>query len=142
MFAKDTRFLVVDDFSNMRKILKKILLELGYSQVDEAEDGDVALLMLRQAHDQGKPYGVIISDWNMPKLPGLDLLRACKSNPLLKNTPFIMVTAESEQTQIIYAVKAGVSEYVIKPFNSATMKDKLEKAFAKSGQNKNPQKAS
>ena len=140
MFTPDTRFLVVDDFSNMRKILKKILMELGYTQIDEADDGDVALLMLRQAQDQGKPYGVIISDWNMPKLPGLDLLRACKNNPLLKNTPFIMVTAESEQSQIIYAVKAGVSEYVIKPFNSMTMKEKLEKAYSKTALNK-PKKA-
>ena len=137
MFPTNTKFLVVDDFSNMRKILKKILLELGFSQVEEADDGDVALLMLKQAQEEGKPYGVIISDWNMPKMPGLDLLRACKKSPDLKNTPFIMVTAESEQTQIIYAVKSGVSEYVIKPFNSATMKEKLEKAFSKTAPSKN-----
>ena len=131
MFAPDTRFLVVDDYSSIRRVLRKILSELGFQFVDEADDGDVALLLLKQAHEEGKPFGVIIADWNMPKLSGLDLLRTCKGNPLFRNIPYIMATAESEQAQIILAVKAGVSEYVVKPFNAAIIKEKLIRAHSK-----------
>ena len=131
MFTPETKFLVVDDFATMRKIIKKVLAELGYKNVQEADDGKTALPMLKSAASEGSPYQVIISDWNMPGLAGIDLLKACKADAQLKATPFMMVTAESEQTNIIEAAKAGVSDYVVKPFNAATLKTKLENMYKK-----------
>lgn len=131
MFPPETRFLVVDDFATMRKIIRKVLTELGYTNVDEADDGATALPLIKDAHSNGKAYGFVISDWNMPQMQGIDLLKACKLDPNLKSMPFMLVTAESEQKHIIEAAKAGVSDYVVKPFNSATLKQKLEKVYAK-----------
>jgi len=131
MFPSNTKFLVIDDFATMRKIIRKILTELGYTNVEEADDGATALPLIQKAHESGQPYQFIISDWNMPKMLGIDLLRACKSDPKLANIPFMLVTAESEQKQILEAAKAGVSDYIVKPFNAATLKMKLEKVFAK-----------
>ncbi|MCX7977682.1 MAG: response regulator [Bdellovibrionaceae bacterium] len=131
MFPQETRFLVIDDFATMRKIIKKVLNELGYSAIDEADDGATALPMIKAAKESGAPYGCIISDWNMPRVTGIDLLRSVKSDPALKATPFVLVTAESEQAHIIEAAKAGVSDYVVKPFNSVTLKAKLEKVWKK-----------
>ncbi len=131
MFGPDTKFLVVDDFATMRKIIKKVLAELGYKNVQEADDGKTALPMLKSATSEGAPYQVVISDWNMPGMAGIDLLKACKADAQLKTVPFMMVTAESEQTNIIEAAKAGVSDYVVKPFNAATLKAKLENIYKK-----------
>jgi two-component system chemotaxis response regulator CheY len=131
MFSPDTKFLVVDDFATMRKIIKKVLAELGYTAVEEADDGKPALELLLSHHAAGKPFGFIISDWNMPSMTGIDLLRACKENPNLKHIPFMLVTAESEQKNIIEAAKAGVSDYVVKPFNAQTLKSKLERVYNK-----------
>ena len=131
MFPADTKFLVVDDFATMRKIIKKVLTELGYTNVEEADDGKTALPMIQQAFTAGKPYQFVISDWNMPGMQGIELLKACKADNNLKNTPFMLVTAESEQKHILEAAKAGVSDYVVKPFNSATLKQKLERVYAK-----------
>ena len=131
MFPLDTKFLVVDDFATMRKIIKKVLTELGYTNLEEADDGKTALPMIQAAHDAGKPYGFVISDWNMPQMQGIDLLKACKADPRFKATPFMLVTAESEQKHILEAAKAGVSDYVVKPFNAATLKSKMERVFAK-----------
>lgn len=131
MFPKETRFLVVDDFATMRKIIKKVLTELGYTNIDEADDGKTAFPMIQSAHAEGKPYGFIISDWNMPGMQGIDLLKACKADPKHKDLPFMLVTAESEQKHILEAAKAGVSDYVVKPFNSATLKAKMERVWAK-----------
>ncbi|HWU42634.1 MAG TPA: response regulator [Bdellovibrio sp.] len=131
MFPSTTKFLVVDDFATMRKIIKKVLNELGYTHVEEADDGKTALPMIQAAHDMGKPYEFIISDWNMPGMQGIDLLKACKADPRFKSTPFMLVTAESEQKHILEAAKAGVSDYVVKPFNSPTLKGKMEKVYAK-----------
>jgi two-component system chemotaxis response regulator CheY len=131
MFPLDTKFLVVDDFATMRKIIKKVLSELGYTKIEEADDGKTALPLIQQAHDQGAPYGFVISDWNMPGMQGIDLLKACKADPRFKTLPFMLVTAESEQKHILEAAKAGVSDYVVKPFNSATLKAKMERVFAK-----------
>lgn len=131
MFPLDTKFLVVDDFATMRKIIKKVLTELGYTNIEEADDGASALPMIEKAAAAGTPYGFVISDWNMPKMQGIDLLKACKGNPALKELPFMLVTAESEQKHILEAAKAGVSDYVVKPFNSATLKGKLERCYAK-----------
>lgn len=132
MFPPNTKFLVIDDFATMRKIIKKILTELGYSRVEEADDGAVALPLIQQAHEAGQPFQFIISDWNMPKMLGIDLLRACKADTRLNKIPFMLVTAESEQKQILEAAKAGVSDYIVKPFNAATLKVKLERVYQKS----------
>ena len=131
MFPLDTKFLVVDDFATMRKIIKKVLNELGYTKIEEADDGKTALPLIQAAHDQGQPFQFVISDWNMPGMQGIDLLKACKADPRFKNLPFMLVTAESEQKHILEAAKAGVSDYVVKPFNSATLKAKMERVWAK-----------
>lgn len=131
MFPADTKFLVVDDFATMRKIIKKVLNELGYTNVEESDDGKNALPIIHAAHDAGKPFQFVISDWNMPGMQGIDLLKACKADPRFKSMPFMLVTAESEQKHILEAAKAGVSDYVVKPFNSATLKAKMERVWAK-----------
>lgn len=131
MFSPGTKFLVVDDFATMRKIVKKILDELGYKNVVEAVDGKNAFELLKDHVLKNEPIQFVISDWNMPNMAGIELLKACKADPTFSSLPFMLVTAESEQTQIIEAAKAGVSEYVIKPFNAATLKLKIEKVFTK-----------
>ena len=131
MFSPNTKFLVVDDFATMRKVVKKVLTELGYSDIAEAEDGKAALQLIQDAANGGSPFQCIVSDWNMPNMTGLELLKACKADPKLKETPFMLVTAESEKEQIIEAAKAGVSEYVVKPFNAATLKEKLGRVYTK-----------
>lgn len=131
MFPANTKFLVVDDFATMRKIIKKVLTELGYTNVEEADDGKPAFELLQKAQNIGQPFQFVISDWNMPGMTGIDLLRACKADAVFKNIPFMLVTAESEQKNIVEAAKAGVSDYVVKPFNANTLKGKLEKVWAK-----------
>jgi len=131
MFSPNTKFLVVDDFATMRKIVKKVLDELGYKNVVEAVDGKNALDILNEHQSKNQPFEFVISDWNMPNMQGIDLLKACRQDANFKNIPFMLVTAESEQTQIIDAAKAGVSEYVIKPFNGATLKTKIERVYQK-----------
>lgn len=131
MFTPDTKFLVVDDFATMRKIIKKVLSELGYTNIAEAEDGKPAFQALQDAHKSGTPFQFVISDWNMPGMTGIDLLKLCKADPNFKAMPFMLVTAESEQKNIIEAAKAGVSDYVVKPFNAQTLKAKLERIYAK-----------
>ncbi len=137
MYPNTTKFLVVDDFATMRKIIRKVLTELGYTQIEEADDGKTAWPMIDQAQKNGAPYHFIISDWNMPGMQGIDLLKTCRGDERFKTVPFMLVTAESEQKQILEAAKAGVSDYVVKPFNSVTLKQKLERVYAKH----NPQKA-
>lgn len=131
MFNTNTKFLVVDDFATMRKIVKKVLDELGFKNVVEAVDGKSALEQLNDCANRHDPIQFVISDWNMPNLTGIDLLKACKADQKFSALPFMLVTAESEQSQIIEAAKAGVSEYVIKPFNAATLKVKIEKVYNK-----------
>lgn len=131
MFPKETKFLVVDDFATMRKIIKKVLSELGYTNVEEADDGKTALPMIQAACEGGKPFGFIISDWNMPGMQGIELLKAVKADNRTITTPFMLVTAESDQKNILEAAKAGVSDYVVKPFNAETLKGKLERVWAK-----------
>ncbi len=131
MFPSDTHFLVVDDFSTMRKIIKKVLSELGYANIEEADDGKTALPMIQAAAAGPNPFQFIISDWNMPGMQGIDLLKAVKADPKLKELPFMLVTAESEQKNIIEAAQAGVSDYIVKPFNAQTLKAKLEKVYAR-----------
>ncbi|MGE0583090.1 MAG: chemotaxis response regulator CheY [Steroidobacteraceae bacterium] len=120
--SKDLRFLVVDDYSTMRRIVKNLLHDLGYPNVAEADDGKTALPML-----QGGGYDFVVTDWNMPGMPGLDLLKAIRADDKLKGMPVLMVTAEAKREQIVEAAQAGVSGYVIKPFTAETLKQKLDK---------------
>lgn len=120
--SKDLRFLVVDDFSTMRRIIKNLLHDLGYANVTEADDGNTALPILQQGN-----IDFLITDWNMPGMPGLDLLKAVRSDPKLKAMPVLMLTAEAKREQIVEAAQAGVNGYVIKPFTAVTLKEKLDK---------------
>ncbi|MFZ4403109.1 MAG: response regulator [Pseudobdellovibrionaceae bacterium] len=129
MFSESTKFLVVDDSTTVRRVICKVLGELGFTNVIEVDDGKTAVPALQEANAKGDPFGVIISDWNMPIMQGIDLLRYCKSEDRFKNTPFIILTAENEQKNILGAVKAGVSDYVVKPFNSKILNDKLKKVW-------------
>ena len=118
------KILVVDDFATMRRIVKNILTQLGFKNIIEADDGTTALDVLKS-----EKIGLIVSDWNMPKMTGLDLLKAVRADTSLANTPFIMVTAEAQQDNIILAVKAKVSQYIVKPFTAETLSEKLNKIF-------------
>ena len=124
--AADTnmKILVVDDFATMRRIVKNILVQLGFKNIIEADDGTSALDIL-----QKEKVDLIISDWNMPKMTGLDLLKTVRGDANLAATPFIMVTAEAQQDNIIAAVKAKVSQYIVKPFTADTLAEKLTKIF-------------
>jgi two-component system, chemotaxis family, chemotaxis protein CheY len=120
--SKDLKFLVVDDFSTMRRIIKNLLHDLGYPNVTEADDGKTALPML-----QTGGFDFLISDWNMPGMSGLDLIKAVRSDAKLAKLPVLMLTAEAKREQIIEAAQAGVNGYVIKPFTAETLKEKLDK---------------
>ena len=120
--SKNLRFLVVDDFSTMRRIVKNLLNDLGYANVAEADDGNTALPML-----QAGGFDFLVTDWNMPGMPGLDLLKAVRADPKLAKMPVLMLTAEAKREQIIEAAQAGVNGYVIKPFTAITLKEKIDK---------------
>ncbi len=124
MADKNLKFLVVDDFSTMRRIVRNLLKELGFANVDEAEDGVVALQKLR-----GDSFDFVITDWNMPNMDGFALLQNIRSDEALKKIPVLMVTAEAQKENIIAAAKAGASGYVVKPFTAATLDEKLNKIF-------------
>jgi len=118
--------LVVDDFLTMRRILKNILKQVGFKKMEEAEDGAQALDMIKNADPQ---FDLIIADWNMPKMTGIELLKAIRADPELKHLPVIMVTAEAQKSRVLEAVQAGVSNYIVKPFTAETVKTKLEQVF-------------
>ena len=124
MSREDTKFLVVDDFSTMRRIVKNLLHDLGYSNVTEADDGKTALPML-----QAGSFEFLITDWNMPGMPGIDLLKAVRADAKLAKLPVLMLTAEAKREQIVMAAQAGCNGYVIKPFTAVTLKEKLDKIF-------------
>ncbi|MCB0364796.1 MAG: response regulator [Bdellovibrionaceae bacterium] len=125
MFDKNTRFLVVDDLKTIRSLMKDILKKLGFSQINEAEDGQKALNMLKEAADTDNPFGFIISDWNMPNKTGLSLLEDCLKDDSLKSIPFLMVTIESEREYVLRAIQMGVSDFVVKPFTAKTIEQKI-----------------
>jgi two-component system, chemotaxis family, chemotaxis protein CheY len=116
--------LVVDDYATMIRILKNLLKQIGFENIDDASDGSMALNKMR-----AKKYGLVISDWNMEPMTGYDLLREVRADPNLATTPFIMITAESKTENVIAAKKAGVNNYIVKPFNAATLKTKIEAVF-------------
>ncbi|MBE0470203.1 MAG: chemotaxis response regulator CheY [Methyloprofundus sp.] len=121
---KNMKILVVDDFSTMRRIVKNLLRDLGFTNTFEADDGKTALPMLKDGN-----YDFLVTDWNMPGMTGIDLLRAVRADPKLVNLPVLMVTAEAKREQIILAAQTGVNGYVIKPFTAATLREKIEKIF-------------
>ena len=126
MANPNIKFLVVDDFSTMRRIVRNLLKELGYSNVDEAEDGVAALAKLK-----GGGFEFVVSDWNMPNMDGLTMLQSIRADPELKHLPVLMVTAEAKKENIIAAAQAGANGYVVKPFTAATLDEKLSKIFEK-----------
>ena len=128
---KGMKILVVDDMGTMRKIVKNMLTKLGYLNVDEADDGKTAWPMIEEKAKAGDHYSFIISDWNMPGMQGIELLREVRksADEKVKKVKFLMVTAEAEQANVIEAAKAGVNDYVVKPFNQTTLESKFTKLF-------------
>ncbi|MBF0352394.1 MAG: chemotaxis response regulator CheY [SAR324 cluster bacterium] len=121
---KEMNILVVDDFSTMRRIVKNILRQLGFNNIVEADDGTTAMAKLKS-----EKIDFVITDWNMPKMTGMELLKEIRTDANLKSIPVLMVTAEALQENIIAAVKAGVSNYIVKPFDAKTLSDKINKIF-------------
>lgn len=128
MANPNTKFLVVDDFSTMRRIVRNLLKDLGYTNVDEAEDGVMGLSKLKSGN-----YEFVISDWNMPNMDGLTMLQNIRADAQLSSLPVLMVTAEAKKENIIAAAQAGANGYVVKPFTAATLDEKLSKIFEKLG---------
>ena len=122
---KTMKVLIVDDFSTMRRIVKNILRQLSFTNIIEADDGSTALEIL-----QREKVAMVISDWNMPKMTGLELLKAMKADDALRPIPFLMVTAEAQQENIIEAVKSGVNNYIVKPFTAETLSQKINQIFS------------
>jgi two-component system chemotaxis response regulator CheY len=125
MADPNTKFLVVDDFPTMRRIIRNLLKELGFNNVDEAEDGVAGLAKLK-----GGDFQFVVSDWNMPNMTGIDMLKSIRADDQIKHLPVLMVTAEAKKENIIAAAQAGANGYVVKPFTAATLDEKLKKIFA------------
>ncbi|WP_026301303.1 chemotaxis response regulator CheY [Colwellia piezophila] len=121
---KNMKVLVVDDFSTMRRIVKNLLRDLGFTNIQEADDGSTALPML-----QGGDFDFVVTDWNMPGMQGIDLLKAIRADASLSHIPVLLITAEAKKEQIVMAAQAGVNGYIVKPFTAATLKNKLDKIF-------------
>ncbi len=124
----ELKFLVVDDFATMRRIVRNLLKELGFLKVEEAEDGAIALQKLKAGS-----FDFVVSDWNMPNMDGLQLLQAVRADPALKHLPVLMITAEAKKENIIAAAQSGAHGYIVKPFTAATLSEKLDKIFEKLG---------
>lgn len=125
------KILIVDDFSTMRRIVKNLLRDLGFTNTHEADDGLTALPMLETGN-----FDFLVTDWNMPGMTGFDLLKTCRADPKLKSLPILMVTAEAKREQIVAAAQAGVNGYIVKPFTAAVLKEKIEKIFERIEQTK------
>lgn len=121
---KDIRILIVDDMSTMRRVIKSILGQLGYTNLEEAENGKEALSKL-----SSEQYDFVMTDWNMPEMDGLELVKAIRQDPKLKDLPVLMVTAEAKKENVLEALKSGVNNYIVKPFTAETLKEKIEKIF-------------
>lgn len=125
---QNMKIMVVDDFSTMRRIIKNILRELGYTNVEEADDGSTALEKLK-----GGGFEFVVTDWNMPNMPGIELLRNIRADDELKSIPVLMVTAEKAKENVVEAVEAGVNNYIVKPFTAAALKERIDLIFEKAG---------
>jgi two-component system chemotaxis response regulator CheY len=136
MFPKDTKILVIDDMLTMRKIVKRTLNELGFTNLTDAADGADGWSKLSDAASKGSPFQMIISDWNMPVLTGIELLKKVRESRELAKTPFVLLTAEAEKTQVIQALKLGVSGYIVKPITAQQISEQLTLVY-----NKLPKKA-
>lgn len=121
---KNMKILIVDDFSTMRRIIKNLLRDLGFNNTQEADDGNTALPMLQSGN-----FDFLVTDWNMPGMTGIDLLKAVRADAKLASMPVLLVTAEAKKDQIIEAAQAGVNGYIVKPFTAVTLKEKIEKIF-------------
>jgi two-component system chemotaxis response regulator CheY len=124
MADPNMKILIVDDFSTMRRIVRNILKQLSFNNVDEAEDGDVALEKLRSGS-----FDFVITDWNMPNMTGLELLKTIRSDDMLKDTPVLLITAEAEKENVVIAAQAGVNDYIVKPFTGDVLQQKINKIF-------------
>jgi len=120
------KILVVDDFSTMRRIVKNVLKQIGFENIEEAEDGSQALAKLKTGG-----FSFMVSDWNMPNMDGLELLKSVRKDPALKDLPILMVTAEAEKDKVVTAIQAGVNNYVVKPFTAEVFKEKMDRIFEK-----------
>jgi two-component system chemotaxis response regulator CheY len=120
------KILVVDDFSTMRRITKNVLKQLGFDNIEEAEDGAQGLAKLKNGG-----FGFVVTDWNMPNMDGLDFFLASRQDPALKEIPFLMVTAEAEKDKVVKAIQSGVNNYIVKPFTAEIFKEKMDRIFAK-----------
>jgi len=122
------KVLVVDDFSTMRRIVKNLLKQIGFTNIDEAEDGEQAYTKLKS-----ETFGLVVSDWNMPNLDGLGLIKKVRSDSEINSVPILMVTAEAEKDKVISAIQAGVNNYIVKPFTGEVLREKIDGIFAKAG---------
>lgn len=125
MYPADTKIMIVDDMTGLRQLLKGQLKLLGFSQFVESENGEQAYTLLRTEFGTSKPVGLLISDWNMPRVSGMEFLQRVRADKRFENLPFLMVTAEGELKQVVAAIQAGVSEYMVKPFSPDTLKRKM-----------------
>lgn len=123
------KILVVDDMATMRKIIKNMLGQIGFKNITEADDGATAWPMIENALQTNDPYQFIVSDWNMPQMTGLELLKKVRETEQTQKLPFLMITAEAEQGNVVIAVKAGVSNFIVKPFSAQVLKEKIDKIF-------------
>jgi len=131
MLSIASKVLIAEDFEMTRLMLRNCLVKLGYTKIEEALDGGQAAAMIEKAASSPEPYGLILCDWNMPKLTGIDVLKTCRMNPKTIRTPFVMVTAESERKYVVQALSAGATDYIVKPFTEASIGKKLEKIAAR-----------
>lgn len=131
MFPPDTRILVIDDMPSIRDLVKNTLKAMGYKNIQEAADGEEGLKVLLESNNPGGEIQLVISDWNMPKMKGLDLLKQVRATAEWTNLPFVLLTSESERDQVTEAVLAGVSNYIVKPFSAKIFEDKLKAAWNK-----------
>lgn len=129
MFPPSTRILVTDDMMMMRSIQQKILNAIGYTDVSQADNGEAGLALAAAALAEGKPFGLILSDWMMPKMKGIDFLKKVRSTKGLEKTPFVLITAEIEKQQVMEAIQAGVTLYITKPFTEESIRAKLKQAW-------------
>ncbi len=129
MFPNDIRILVVDDMPSIRDLVRTSLKKLGFENIFEAQDGQHALDLLNSYHKDGKPFNLVLADWNMPRMMGIDLLKNVRKNPHWEFLPFILITTESEKAQILEAIASGVSDYVVKPFSVAVLQNKIAAVY-------------
>ncbi|OYZ23856.1 MAG: hypothetical protein B7Y39_03080 [Bdellovibrio sp. 28-41-41] len=131
MFPTSTRILIVDDMASIRDLVRNQLKVLGFTEIIESEDGVLAWTVLENQYAQANPIELVISDWNMPKMKGLDLLKKVRSSQVFEQLPFILLTSEAEREQVTEAVMAGVSQYIVKPFSGKVFEEKLKTAYQK-----------